>query len=521
MNRRNFLQYLSSSMVLPVSINGFGAKSLSHQSPFVQALLGVAEASDKILVVIQMQGGNDGLNMVIPIDQMGTYRSLRSNIAVAESLVLPLAGNPATGLHPAMVGLHQLYSDGKLSVIQGVSYPNPSQSHFRASDIYMTAVDSNQNAATGWLGRYIENTAPNYPIGYPTSTITDPLAIQIGSVVATSVLGPKGSTAVVFKDPNEFARLVGDSPNNPTGDLPPTPYGELVGFVRQQQISTIAYADRITDAAALGKNAPSVTYPSNSLAEQLKIVARLIDGGLQTKLYYVSYGGFDTHASQTGGGNNNTGRHADLLGALSSAISAFMADLKAQGHDGRVAGMTFSEFGRRADSNASGGTDHGLAAPMFVFGNGVRTQRIGTNPNLSSLVNSSIPMQHDFRQVYASILQDWFGADSTTTSSVLFRSFTTLPIFRSSSTRVATAEVETSVFPNPSSDYLVVESATLQSIIHSIDMIDMSGRSVSVPSSRMSDTSIRVEVQQLPTGRYVLDIQSDKGSVRKKVEVVH
>lgn len=521
MNRRNFLQYLSSSVVLPVSINGFGAKSMSHQSPFVQALLGIAEATDKVLVIIQMQGGNDGLNMVIPLDQMSTYRSLRSNIALAESVVLPLAGNAATGLHPAMSGLHQLYAEGKLAVVQGVSYPNPSQSHFRASDIYMTAVDANQNSTTGWMGRYIEETNPNYPIGYPNATIKDPLAIQIGTVVATTVLGPSGNTAVVFKDPSEFARLVGDAPNNPPGDLPPTPYGELVGFIRQQQISTIAYADRITNAATLGANAPSVTYPANSLAEQLKIVARLIDGGLQTKLYYVSYGGFDTHAAQTNGGNNNTGRHADLLGAISGSISAFMADLKAQGNDSRVAGMTFSEFGRRAASNASGGTDHGFAAPMFVFGSGVRTQRIGNNPNLASLDNGNIPMQFDFRQIYASILQDWFGADATTTSAVLFRSFTTLPIFRAPNARIATAEVETRVFPNPSSDFVVVDSPVLQSTVHSVGLVDMSGRSLPVQSNRISDTSIRLELQQLPTGRYLIDIQAEKGVVRQKIEVVH
>ncbi|MFC0184442.1 DUF1501 domain-containing protein [Pseudarcicella hirudinis] len=171
-------------------------------------------------------------------------------------------------------------------------------------------------------------------------------------------------------------------------------------------------------AAGKGKNL--VTYPTqNTLADQLKIVSRLIAGGLQTKIYYVTLGGFDTHSNQVNAGDTSVGSHADLLGKLSSGIKAFMDDLKAQGNDNKVVGMTFSEFGRRAISNGSRGTDHGWASPLFVFGNAVKTQMIGKNPNLKDLDNNNIKLQTDFRQVYASILTDWMGASEATVKTIL------------------------------------------------------------------------------------------------------
>lgn len=520
MKRRNFLKYLSSAVSLPVTINGFGTKAFSEYSPFVQALLGVTDANDKVLVVIQMQGGNDGLNMVIPLDQMSLYSSLRNNIAIPESSVLVLNGAPQTGLHPSMTGLQNLYNEGKVAIVQGVSYPNPSMSHFRSSDIFMSAIDSSQISNTGWAGRYIENEFPAYPIGYPNAATPDPIAIQIGSVVSTALIGKNGNTAVVFKNPNQFSEFVGDkAPQN--SDLPNTPYGDYVAFIRQQQIATIAYADRITTASNGGTNAPSAVYPNSELAEQLKIVARLIDGGLQTKIYYLSIGGFDTHANQVVSSNKTTGTHANLLKNLSDSIVAFQTDIAAGGNEERVVGMTFSEFGRRVSSNASIGTDHGIAAPMFVFGKGVKTQKIGTNPNLSSLDNGSVAMQHDFRQVYSTILTDWLGASAATANDVLFKPFNNLPIFKSSPVRLAAEFTEMRFFPNPTSDFIVVEASAIEKGVQTLQLIDMAGHDLPVQVTQINTTRLQIDVRQLPTGYYVLHIQAGQEMLKGKVLVQH
>jgi uncharacterized protein (DUF1501 family) len=334
-----------------------------------------------------------------------------------------------------MTGLRDLYNDGKLSIIHSVSYPNPDQSHYRSTDIWMTATDSNQNSNSGWAGRYLENQFPGYPVGYPNPQMEDPLAIQIGYLTSTALLGSQQSMGIALSDPNSFYQLVGSGNATSPGDLPCCDAGDLVSFIRKQQSLSVGYASEIKRAADAGKNL--ATYPDaaakNSLADQLKIVARLIHGGLKTKIYFVSLNGFDTHSSQVDDSDVTVGNHATLLGKLSTAIATFQQDLKLQGIEDKVVGMTFSEFGRRANSNNSKGTDHGIAAPMFVFGSNVKHQTIGQNPDLSNLTgtstNKEIPMQIDFRRVYTDVLNDWFGTAPTTTTNLLFRQFPTVSLF--------------------------------------------------------------------------------------------
>ncbi|SFC35397.1 DUF1501 domain-containing protein [Spirosoma endophyticum] len=434
MKRRDFLTAASASL-LPVMLNGFGLKAMSRQSVLVQSLLGTtALASDRVLVIIYLNGGNDGLNMVIPRDQYSLYNGLRSNIAIPEGAILGLDGNPATGLHPAMTGLRDLYNNGKLSILHSVSYPNPDQSHYRATDIWMTAVDANQTSNSGWAGRYLENQFPGYPAGYPNAQMEDPLAIQIGYLTSTALLGSQQSMGIALSDPNSFYQLVGSGNGTSPGDLPCCDAGDLVAFIRKQQALSVGYASEIKKAADAGQNLAA--YPDatakNSLADQLKIVARLIHGGLKTKIYFVSLSGFDTHSGQVDT-DVTQGTHATLLGKLSTAVATFQQDLKLQGTEDRVVGMTFSEFGRRANSNNSKGTDHGVAAPMFVFGNGLKHRTIGQNPDLANLIGQSgskeIGMQIDFRRVYSDILNDWFGTAHATTNSLLFREFPTVSLF--------------------------------------------------------------------------------------------
>ncbi|MCE7070999.1 DUF1501 domain-containing protein [Dyadobacter sp. CY327] len=455
MKRREFMA-AASSLMLPVMLDGFGIKSFAKSSALVQSLKQTAAMNnDRILVIIYLAGGNDGLNTVIPLEYYSAYNSLRTNIAIPESSVLRLSGNAETGFHPAMTGMRQLYDDGKLAIVNSVSYPNPDLSHFRSTDIWMTGVDSNQSATSGWAGRYLNDNFPGYPNGYPNSDMEDPLAVQIGQISTTTLLGPQQSMSVTLQDPNTFYQLIGEPDIASQFSLPCCDAGDLIAYIRQKQALAVGYASEIKAAADAGRNLS--VYPDlsqkNELAEQLKIVARLIHGGLKSKIYYVELGGFDTHADQVGT-SVTEGVHAQLLKKLSDGIAAFQNDLRLQGTENKVLGMTFSDFGRRATSNASKGTDHGIGAPMFVFGTGIKRQVVGTNPDLvngllpiapaAGVSNRDIKMQIDFRRVYSDVLTDWFGTASSKTDQLLFKNFKTTSLFSDTVQTIASG-----AWPNP------------------------------------------------------------------------
>jgi uncharacterized protein (DUF1501 family) len=409
MNRRGFLRRAVPATTLPFLMNGFRLQAYGR-SPVLDALTGAAFRTDRVLVLIQLNGGNDGLNTVIPLDRYAELTAARSNILIPSASVLPLTD--LTGLHPAMTGLQSLYINGQLCVIQSVGYPNPNFSHFRATDIWLTATDANVVASSGWLGRYLNEEFPGYPDGYPSVDVPDPLALQIGSVVSSGLQGPSASMGLAVTNPNATYTFPGGSDT-----APDTAAGHELTFIREVAQQTQQYSGVIKDAASKGKNL-STLYPSagqNALADQLKITALLLSGGLQTRIFVVNLGGFDTHSTQTVSSDTTIGTHATLLGKLSTAIAAFQDDLSLLGLADRVIGMTFSEFGRRIKSNSSGGTDHGTAAPLFVFGSQVNPSVTGSSPVLpsSATVNDNVPLQFDFRSVYASILRDWFGASQT------------------------------------------------------------------------------------------------------------
>ncbi len=426
MKRREFIKRTVPVSVLPLFLGGFTLRAYGR-SPILEALVASGTETDHVLVLIQLNGGNDGLNTVIPLDQYSALSAARSNIIIAENKVLRLTD--ATGIHPSMTGLRSLYGAGELAVVQGVSYPNPNLSHFRATDIWLTASDSNVTLTTGWLGRYLDEEYPNFPSGYPNAVMPDPIAIQIGSVVSNALQGQNGTMGMAITSPTSFYQLI----TGGVDSAPNTPAGHELTFIRQVAQQTQQYASVIQAAASKGKNS-STLYPAsntNSLADQLKIVAQLISGGLKTRLYVVNLGGFDTHSNQVNTtAGTDTGNHANLLGKLSVAITAFQDDLSLIGVQDRVVGITFSEFGRRIISNASAGTDHGTAAPMFVFGRRIAPGIIGANPTIpqNATVNDNLAMQHDFRSVYASLLRDWFGVSPEVLSSVLLKNFQNLTL---------------------------------------------------------------------------------------------
>jgi uncharacterized protein (DUF1501 family) len=430
MNRRDFFKRTAPVTALPFIWNGLSLTAYA-KARFLDGLLKTAVATDRVFVLVQMSGGNDGLNTVIPIDQYSAYQAARSNIALSESSLQATKLSSATALHPAMTHLKNLFDEGKLAVVQGVSYPNPNFSHFRATDIWLTGADYDQYLQSGWLGRYIDSEFPGYPTGYPTSDLPDPAAIQISSVVSDALQGLKLNTGTAITNPNGTNYV---APGE-QGSIPATsPAGIQVGYVRQIQMQTQQYAVGVKNAYNSAKN-KSTMYPGagqNSLADQFAIVARLIAGGLKTPVYVVNIDGFDTHSSQVSGGDTSSGYHARLLGDLSLAIGAFMDDLNLLGLGSRVVGMTFTEFGRRIKSNSSYGTDHGTSEPMFVFGSAIHGGIYGSSPTIPSnaTVDDNLSLQYDFRQLYSSLLSEWFGASAQTLTSTLQRQFTNLPIFQ-------------------------------------------------------------------------------------------
>ena len=423
MNRRNFIRATAPLAVVPFFSNQLFAAALPH-SQLDEAILGMlGPESDRVLVIIQMSGGNDGLNMVLGLDQYSNLSAARSNILIPDTSALML-GSTQTGLHPSMTGLKGLFDEGKLSVIQGVSYANPNYSHFRATDIFGSGSDSTESLTTGWIGRYLEYAFPGFPDAYPSVAMPDPLSIRIGSSTTLALQGYEISTGQTV--PSNFNGSLTQLLSYQNTSLPTGNAATELAFLREQQSYTNQYGTRIVNAWTAGTNAIA-TYPTaaggQNLPTQLKIVARLIKGGLKTRVYWVSMGGFDTHATQVVSTDKKTGVHANLLKELSDSIATFQSDLTQMGLEDRVVGMTFSEFGRRIMSNGSAGTDHGVAAPMFVFGKKVMGRIIGSNPVIPSgtalTVNSQVPMQYDFKSVYQSILQGWFCLSEGDANTVL------------------------------------------------------------------------------------------------------
>ena len=425
MKRKDFLKNTIAGVMLPAFLNGISLRALAG-TPAMHALSRYMN-DDRVLVLVQLAGGNDGLNTVIPLDQYSAYMAARSNIALQEDKVLHLNGYDGTGLNPALAEMQQLFNDGKLGIVQAVSYPKPNFSHFRATDIWMTGADSDKVVNTGWAGRYLSDVYQGFPENYPNAMMPDPLAIQVGSVVSSTFQGPAFTMGLAISNPSSFYNLIEGKVNVESNSR----WGEQLDYIEAMSLKTDQYAG-VIKAAALKVPQQSSKYPAagkNPLADQLKIVARLIAGGLKTKVYMVNTGSFDTHAKQTET-DTTTGNHARLLQRVSEAIGAFMDDAQLLQIQNRVMGMTFSEFGRRIKSNASGGTDHGAAAPVFYFGHAIKPGIIGVNPTLpaTATVNDNVPMQHDFRSLYASMLSNWSGLEAKDVQTVLMGQYPLLPM---------------------------------------------------------------------------------------------
>ena len=491
---------------------GLGISGMPAQA-YAQLPAGLATSvpTGNALVIIQLVGGNDGLNTVIPAEN-DIYFAKRPDIAIKKENAIALKNGMY--LHPSMAPIKSLYDQGNVSIIQNVGYANPNRSHFRATDIWNTGSDANVVWEEGWAARYLADRYPNYPITMPLQ----PMAIQLGSVESLLFQSDLGRFGTVFEDPNLFYQLV--SGTLADDEIPPaTLAGDELAFLKQISSTSIQYSKVIRDGALKGAN--RVTYPNTNLSKQLGIVARLISGGLETPVYLCTIGGFDTHANQLT-------QHANLWKQISEAVAAFQKDLKAQNMGGKVTLMTFSEFGRRVNQNGTAGTDHGTAAPLFVIGDTVRGGMIGENPSLTNVdASGDIKALFDYRQIYSTVLSDHLGLSTASTTEIFKKSFERLPIFLSSPLLPeANARIRLlDPAPNPAVGLVRIQYAVFGNMKIEVALYNMvgekvgslfSGDALSGTYTQMLDTSA------FPAGSYLVSLASSGGErITKRLIIIN
>ncbi|WP_197231374.1 DUF1501 domain-containing protein [Novipirellula artificiosorum] len=397
------------------SIGGATAVGIGAAIPdcFLQASERALHASERILVVVQMTGGNDGLNTVIPYAN-DDYRSARPKLAIPDADVLKCSDE--LGFHPSMSSMRQLFEDGKMTVVCGVGYDQPNRSHFESMDIWHTCRRKNELRDDGWLGRFLAT--QDRPVG------GDVLALHLGQEKQPFALASNRVRVPTIRELAEF-QLRGQKGKalsrflTKSVEQAPAQSDDLLKFLQSSTASALEASQRVTEASQDYRS--ELRYPETSLGKKLRVIAQLIDAGLSTRVYYVQLDGFDTHANQP-----NT--HAILLREWSDAVSTFIRDLEGHHHGDRVCVMTFSEFGRRVAENASQGTDHGAAGPMFLCGGGLVPGIIGGYASLTDLQDGDLKHQTDFRQVYAAVLRSWLGVDP---AAILGGQYAPLPLFAS------------------------------------------------------------------------------------------
>jgi len=412
--RRSFLHTLgiggaASFMLGNIPLQVMGASPLQASISMIN--------TDRVLILVRLKGGNDGLNTIIPLSDYGTYAAARPNLAVAQSDILSL--NPEIGIPNYMSSAMNLWNDGKMKIVQGVGYQGQNLSHFTSSDVWASTKNpTDLPLDSGWMGRFFDNEYPDYLLNPPPV----PPAIQIGSRNNLMFQGSNTYMGMSVVNPTELYEIAQTGALYDVESVPDCYYGEQLAFTRTVANTTFLYADVINDAFEAASNDVDYNTPEMNFdpgfANQLAVVARLIKGNLGTNIYMVEIDGFDTHQGQAN-------QHPSLLQEVAKGMELLFEDLAATGHDTKALAMTISEFGRRVEENGSLGTDHGASAPMMLF-SGAMTENgvIGDNIDFSSANNAgNIPYQIDFRSVYATVLENWLCVDPSLVDAVLLDSY--------------------------------------------------------------------------------------------------
>ena len=547
MKRRSFVKLSASASALGLFPSELGA-ALKLANTTLNC-----DVSNRKIVLIELKGGNDGLNTLIPYNNYGYYAgTLRPDIHIPvpdyNNLAVDISNsgsnkdlvfNPAL-LTGANTGFKGLYQSGMLRVLQSVGYPSANKSHFASIDLWATGNDGNSwdnGKESGWLGRFMEEA---YSSLLPTNF---PLGIQLGS--SNTWLGfhaeHEHGMALNIEGQNSqnfytvLSGLAGQAPDNiPQG----THYGSELQYIINTDSAANTYAAAIENAFNANGSENLVSYPDTDLADQLKTVARLIRGGIETKVYMVTIGGFDTHNVQNQASGEINGRHTELLTELSGAVDAFMADINADSIGDDVVGLTFSEFGRKAMQNGNLGTDHGEIAPMFVFGKPVQGGVSGINVDLTEATSNNNwqikTVQHDYRQVFATLMQDFLGAENAIIDNAFFdqtnnESFSTKKIqdvikpshyvdstCYASSNNTPKNETFWAAYPNPVYDKLfvnpIVDNLEVNYAIHNNNGILIKSGKLDMQLGYAA-----IDMVSLPHGLYVVTLEANGIQETKKI----
>lgn len=507
MDRRKFIRHLGTAgLALPAvaglrNVRAF-AQSPSPRSPFGRY---ASPEGDRVLVIVRLFGGNDGLNTVVPYADDNYYlarsRDSVADLALKPEQVLRLPGSDRHGLHPSLAPLLPLYEEEKIAVVQNVGYPGQDLSHFRSTDIWLSATDPDVFDESGWLGRYLEERYPDYPALLPE----EPYAIEVGTVIGRALLGYHETMGFTLGDTSH----VPDRPEE--GFTHPSRAGAAEeAYIREGLRQSNIFLESILAAYARRPPAPE-SYPDTPFARDMSAVAGLITGGLRTQMYVVNMALYDFHATQLRD-------QATLFDELAPALAAFQREIEGAGVADRVTLMTISEFGRRVVPVGSG-TDHGAASMLFVIGAQVRGGIIGSDPDLSDLDGvGNLRMEFDFRQVYATMLGGWLGASGNEMNAALFRSFEQLPIFRRSASDVpgtpgAVPLPPGAPFPNPATDRVTIRLQEGMSETGILIVSDGRGVEVLRRPVRPGERFIRIDVGEFPAGQYFYRLQTE-GKIR-------
>ena len=414
MKRRDFIHNFSHAVAAGAILPNFNYLEASKK----YALLENTVDPGKILIVLNLSGGNDGLNMITPMDQYANLDKVRPHVIIPEKKLIQLGKNDLA-FHPEFKDMKVLFDEKRLKIIQNVGYPTPDFSHFRSSDIWQSASDSNQFVTSGWLGRLAEHEHPAFPESYPNTKYPDPLAIELGYSNSLLLTGVSTFPGFIPGSPDNLNKIVNEFDNS----YPNTYTGDKLNYIQIIAKQSNLYSSVVKDAYIKGNHA--VQFPNGDLGGQFYKLSRLIRGGLNTRVYHATIGGFDTHDSQVSPDDHTQGQHGNLLKNINDSIIALMKCLDQTGDSDRIMLVTVSEFGRRIVSRSTGGTDHGTAFPMMIFGNNLNANVLGKNPKIDPKITweDNLDAEFDFRQIYASVIEQWLGGDNSALKDVFNRTY--------------------------------------------------------------------------------------------------